>query len=177
MDQAEQQLATSVRSFSSHYTPLNVENKILAQSSMLMTRSRSPLVKFAAQTSSCSSLQPSNLSSTSSSLLSSSSLSSSLTSPLLTTQNKLLTSDLPHLSFSLTSSIPNYSLTSTLLTSSALVSHLAPPFHRHGLGDEGEGGDRKEMSEVMQSWFEETSVVHHLFFICFMFFDHLSYHG
>lgn len=166
MAQAQQHLATSGTGFSPSYTHPNLENKFLAQSS------HSHSTHFTAQPSSCSSLQPSSLSSTTSSLLSSSSLSSSLTSPLLTTQNKLLTSHSPHLSFSLTSSIPNAiedSVSSMCLTSSVLFSHHAPPFHRHGLGDEGEGGNKKEMSKVMQPCFEETSGVHDLFLICFTF--------
>lgn len=168
MAQAQQHLATSGTGFSPSYTYPNLENKFLAQSSTLTTHSH--FTHFTAQPSSCSSLQPSSLSSTTSSLLSSSSLSSSLTSPLLTTQNKLLTSHSPHLSFSLTSSIPNAIEDSAMcLTSSVLFSHHAPPFHRHGLGDEGEGGNKKEMSKVMQPCFEETSRVHDLFLICFTF--------
>ncbi|XP_026229628.1 telomerase protein component 1-like isoform X2 [Anabas testudineus] len=158
MAKAEQQQASWGRNLSSSYVPQNLENKFLAQGSVLMTQS------FPLQPSSCSSLQPSSLSSTSSSLLSSSSLSSSLTSPLLTTQNKLLSSDSPHHSCSLTSSIPNYSLTSTSLACSAPgpLSHPSSGLH-HGLGgeqksDDGGDKDREEMSEVMQSCFEETTV-------------------
>uniref|UniRef100_A0A7N6A9P9 TROVE domain-containing protein n=2 Tax=Anabas testudineus TaxID=64144 RepID=A0A7N6A9P9_ANATE len=146
----EEQQATRGRRLSS----LNLENKLLAQSSTLMTQPRSPLVTLAAQPPSCSSLQPSSLSSTSSSLLSSSSLSSSLTSPLLTTQNKLLTSDSPHLPFSLTSSFSNDSLTSTYQTSRAL--HSGGAQRRDNGGDK----DREEMSEVMQFCPDNTTVEH-----------------
>ncbi|KAK2822732.1 hypothetical protein Q5P01_022797 [Channa striata] len=109
-------------------------------------------------------LQPSSLSSTSSSLLSTT-LSPSFTSPLLSTQNKLLTSDSPHARFSLTSSIPKDTLLSTSLPSGALHSrHALPPsFHYHRLSEEqkrDDGGDRdtEEMSEVMQSCSEDLSV-------------------
>uniref|UniRef100_A0AAQ6IID5 Telomerase-associated protein 1 n=1 Tax=Anabas testudineus TaxID=64144 RepID=A0AAQ6IID5_ANATE len=154
--QQQQQEATCGRSLSS----LNLENKLLAQSSTLMTLPRSPLVTLAAQPPSCSSLQPSSLSSTSSSILSASSLSSSLTSSILTTQNKLLTSDSPHLSFSLTSS--NDLLISKYLTSSAPHSHLAPPYHRHGLGEQKRDNreDKDKKTEALKSCFNETSVQH-----------------
>lgn len=172
--QGEQQLATCGRSLSSNYVPLSLENKFLAQTSTLMPQPRSHLLDFAANPSSCPSLQPSSLSSTSSSLLSSSSLLPSLTSPLLTsplltspllsTDNKLLAS------ISSLSSAPNASLLSTSLTSSALLNRFAhaPSFLHHALDeeqktDDGEDEAREETSEVMQSCFEEISLVHEMF--------------
>lgn len=172
--QGERQQATCGGSLSSNYAPPNLENKFLAQTSGVVPQLSSPLINFAVQPYSCSSLQPSSLSSTSSSLLSTSSFSPSLTSPLLSTENKLLTSDSPHLSFSLTSSIPTDSLLSTSLTSGALINRFAhpPSFLHHGLDGEEKrdvGGDqgREEISEVMLSCFEETTVVHKTFIICF----------
>ncbi|XP_071347004.1 telomerase protein component 1-like isoform X1 [Trachinotus anak] len=163
--QQQQQQATCGRSLSSNYSPPSLENKFLTQTSMVMPQLSSPLINFAAQPSSCSALQPSSLSSTSSFLLSTSSLSPSLTSPLLSTQNKLLTADSPRLSFSLTSSIPNDSLLSTSTASGALLNRFAHPssFLRHGLCGEQKrdvGGDegREEISDVMVSCSEETSV-------------------
>ncbi|KAK2822733.1 hypothetical protein Q5P01_022798 [Channa striata] len=106
-----------------------------------------------------------NLTSTSSSLLSTSSSSPSFTSPLLSTHNKLLTTDSPLAASSLTSSLTKDSLPSTYLPSRALHSNFAQPssFLHHGLSEkqkEDDGGDkgREEISEVMQSSFEETSV-------------------
>lgn len=169
----EQQQATCGRSLSSNYVPLSLENKFLAQTSTLMPQPHSPLLDFAANPSSCPSLQPSSLSSTSSSLLSSSSLSPFLTSPLLaspllaspllSTENKLLAS------YSPLSSAPNASLLSTSLSSSALRNRFShtPSFLHHALDeeqkrDDGEDEDREETSEVMQSCCEEISVVHEM---------------
>ncbi|XP_067330361.1 telomerase protein component 1-like isoform X1 [Channa argus] len=154
------------RRFSSSCTPPNLDNRFLSQTSTLMTQPPSPLIQLAVQPSSSSSLQPTSLSSTSSSLLSTTS-SHSLTSPLLSTQNKLLKQNPPHLCFSWTSSIPKDSLLSTSLASSALHGHHArsPSFLHHGLSGEqkrDDGGDksREEMSELMQSSFEDTSVLY-----------------
>ncbi len=159
-------------SLSSSYTPLSLENKLLAQTSTLMPQPCSPLLNPATQPFSCPALQPSSLSSTSSSLLSTSSSSQFLTSPLLSTENKLLESYSP-LSFPLTS-LPNDSVLSTSLTSSALLSHFShpPSFLPHVLGgeqkrDDGEDGVREETAEVIQSCFGETSVVHEMFCITF----------
>ncbi|XP_054870069.1 telomerase protein component 1 isoform X2 [Amphiprion ocellaris] len=161
----QQQSATCWRSLSSNYAPLNLENKFLTQTSLMMPQPGSSLINFAAQSTSCPLLQPSSLSSTSSSLLSTSSLAVSLTSPLLSTQNKLLTSDSSHPSFSLTSSFPNTSLLSMSLPSGTLLNRFAQPpsFLPHGLDGEQKnvnGGDEdgEEISEVMPSCFEETSV-------------------
>ncbi|KAM3605500.1 uncharacterized protein V6R79_026311 [Siganus canaliculatus] len=161
--QGEQQQTTCGRSLSSNYAPLSLENKILSQTSTVMSQPCSPLLNFAAQPSSCPSLQPSSLSSTSSSLLSTSSLSPSLTSPLLSTENKLLESH-PPLSSSLTC-VPNASLLSTSLTSSALLNRFAHPpssLHHVVAGEQWRDGDevdgREETSEAMQSCFEEMSV-------------------
>ncbi|XP_049888722.1 telomerase protein component 1 isoform X1 [Epinephelus moara] len=158
--QGGQQQATCGRSLSSNYAPPSLENKFLAQTSTLTPQ---PCSLFAAQP--CPSLQPSSLSSTSSSLLSSSSLSPSLTSPLLSTENKLLSSHSPALSFSLTTStsVPNESLLSTSLASSALLNRFAQPpssFH-HALGGEQKRDDRgeegkEESSEMMLSSSEES---------------------
>ncbi|XP_037643580.1 telomerase protein component 1 isoform X2 [Sebastes umbrosus] len=155
----EQLQATCGRSLSSNYAPPSLENKLLAQTSTLLN--------FAAQTSSCPSLQPTSLSSTSSSLLSTSSFSPLLNSPLVSTENKLLSDHSPGLSFSLTPSTsgPNESLHFKSLAGSALLNRYAhpPSFLHHDLGGEqkrDDGGDegREEISEVMQSSFEESSV-------------------
>lgn len=169
--QGEQQQATCGRSLSSNYAPPNLENMVLAQTSSLMPQPCSPFLNFAAQPSSCPSLQPSSLSSTTSSLLSTSSCSRSLISPLLSTENKLLSSRSP-LSFSLTA-VTNDALLSTSLASSALLNRFAQPptsLH-HGLGGEqmrGDGGDKdgEETSEVMQSCSEKTIMVHKLLSFC-----------
>ncbi|XP_035764298.1 telomerase protein component 1 [Neolamprologus brichardi] len=164
----KQQQATCGRSLTSNYSPPSLENKFLAQTSTVMPQLSSPLIDFAGQPSSCSSLQPSKLSSTSSSLLSTSSFAASFTSPLLSTQNKLLDSNLSHHSFSLTSSVPNDSLLPTSLASGALLTNFAqtPSFFHHDLmskdekRDDGwDPDDRYEISEVMPFSFEETSVI------------------
>ncbi|XP_028988903.1 telomerase protein component 1 [Betta splendens] len=166
MSQGEQQLAKCGTNLFSNYSPPNLENKLLVQSSMSLSQPCSPLVQFAAQSPSCSSVQTSSLTSTSSSLLSSSLLSSSLSSPLLSTQNKLLSSDSTYLSFPLTSSVPKDLLSSTHLTSTALHSHFIKPpsFPHHGadgqkMDDGGYREYREEIKpEVMQSCWEETHV-------------------
>ncbi|XP_053293523.1 telomerase protein component 1 isoform X3 [Pleuronectes platessa] len=149
-----QQQATCGRSLCSNYAPLSLENKILAQTSLQMSKP-----------SSCASLQPSSLSCTSSSLLSCSSLLPSITSSLLSTENRLLTSDSPRFSFSLTSSIPADSLLPTSLPSGALLNRLAQPpsFLHAGPGEQQKsdvGGDvgREEISEEMQASFDGISV-------------------
>lgn len=161
--QGEQQHATCGRSLSSNYAPPNLENKLLSQASSLMPCS--PLLNFAAQTPSCPSLQPSSLTSTTSSLLSASSRSPSLTSPLLSTQNTLLKSHSPL--FSSLNAVPNDSLLSTSLTGNALLKSFSQPSYslHPDLGGEqkrNDGGDKdeSETSEGMESYFEETSVVH-----------------
>uniref|UniRef100_UPI0037E81F20 telomerase protein component 1 n=1 Tax=Semicossyphus pulcher TaxID=241346 RepID=UPI0037E81F20 len=156
----QQQQATCGGSLSSNYAPPSLENKILTQTSMLI----SPLLNLATQPTSCPSLQPSSLSSTSSSLLSPSSFSPSLTSSLLSTENKLLESKSPLLSFPLTSytSVPNESLLSTSLANSrfahppALLTHVLGGEQK--IDDEGDGGT-EETSEVMQSCFEDLSMI------------------
>ncbi|XP_059200044.1 telomerase protein component 1 [Centropristis striata] len=162
----DQQQATCGRSLSSNYVPPSLENKFLAQASSLMPQLCSPLLNFAAQPSSCPSLQPSSLSSTSSSLLSGSSLSPSLTSSLLSTENRLLSSRSPALSFSLTSSapVPNASLLSTSLANSTLFNRFADPpsVLHHAVGGEqkrDDGGEEEieETSEMMQSCSEELT--------------------
>ncbi|XP_026169954.1 telomerase protein component 1 [Mastacembelus armatus] len=162
MTQGDQQQATCGRSLFSNYVPPCLENKFLTPTSMLKPQ---PCTTVTAQTFSCSSLQPSSLSSTSSSLLSTSSVSPSLNSSLLSTQNKFLTGHSPCFSFPLIPSVDNKSLLSTSLTGDALLSHFAhpPSLLHHGLGgeqkrDDGGDEDREEITEVMQSSFEETSV-------------------
>uniref|UniRef100_A0A3Q3EKU1 TROVE domain-containing protein n=1 Tax=Labrus bergylta TaxID=56723 RepID=A0A3Q3EKU1_9LABR len=131
---------------SSNYAPPCLENKLLTQTSTLMP----PLLNLAIQPSSCPALQPSALSSTSSSLLSTSSVSPSLTSSLLSTENKLLESRSPLLSFSLTShtSVPHDSLLPASL-SSGRFAHPSS-FLTGVLGGEEKRGDEgsEETSEV-----------------------------
>ncbi|XP_030607193.1 telomerase protein component 1 [Archocentrus centrarchus] len=167
VQQQQQQHATCGRSLTSNYSPPSLENKFLAQTSVMMPQPSSPLTDFAAQPSSCPSLQPSRLSSTSSSLLSTPSFAASLTSPLLSTQNKLLASKSPHLSLSLSSSVPNDSLLSTSLASGSLLNPFAQTssFLRHDLmggkekrGDGGDPDDKYEICEVIPSNSEEPSM-------------------
>ncbi|XP_029970143.1 telomerase protein component 1-like isoform X2 [Salarias fasciatus] len=151
------------RSLTSNYSPPNLENKYLAQASVMKPESFSPLINVALQPTACPSLQPSALSSTSSSLLSTSALASSLSSPLLSTQNKFLTTHSLRPSFSLTSSITTDTLLTTTMTSGALISRFAQPvsFLPQVLGKERKDADgeeeREETPDVMESSFEETS--------------------
>ncbi|XP_041849088.1 telomerase protein component 1 isoform X3 [Melanotaenia boesemani] len=162
--QEEEQLpAACGRSLSSNYSPPSLENRILAQASTMKPNPLSSLSNSAVQPYTCPSLQPSILSSTSSLLLSSS--ATSLTSPLLSTQNKLLTSNLPQFSHSFASFAQSEPLLSTSLGSGALLNRLAqaPSFMHHGIDEEqkrGDGGDEDvlEISEEMQSSFEGTSL-------------------
>lgn len=163
--QGEHQQALFGGSLSSNFAPLNLENVLLAQSSTLITQPRSPFQKFEAQPSSCHSLQPSHLSSTSSSLLSTSSCLPSLSSPLLSTENKLLNS-YTSVSLSLTA-VPNDSLLCTSLASSHLLNRFSKPASSlycdlggEQKGPDGAGKDEEETSEGMQFSFEETSMVH-----------------
>ncbi|CAJ1072532.1 Hypothetical predicted protein [Xyrichtys novacula] len=142
--QEEQQQAICGRSLSSNFAPLCLENKILAQ------------------TSSLSALQPTSLSSTSSSLLSTSSFPPSFTSPLLSTENKLLKSESPLFSVSLTScsTIPNKPLHSSS-TRSPLVhpsSALTPVLGGEKNVDRENEGE-EELFRVMESFFEDSSVI------------------
>ncbi|XP_068196133.1 telomerase protein component 1 [Antennarius striatus] len=152
--QGGQQQASCGRSLLSNYNPPRLENKLLSHTSTLMPSS---LHRFTAQPSTCPSLQPSRLSSTSSSLLSTSSVPPPVTTPLLSIENKLLTSHLP-LTFSV-ATVPNVSTISTSLAS------RQPPltFPHHGLGGEQKRIDRGDergdkMSEEMLSSFDDTSV-------------------
>ncbi|XP_068604898.1 telomerase protein component 1 [Brachionichthys hirsutus] len=140
--QGQRQRATCGRSLSSNYSPPRLENKLLAQASTLLH----PPGLFTAQPSTCPSLQPSHLSSTSSSLLSTASVPPPLTTPLISIENKLLTRRLP-LAFSLATA-PNVSTIGT-----------PPPDWDRGLGGEqkrNDGGD--EISEEMQFSFDDSSV-------------------
>lgn len=149
----EQQPSPCGRSLSSNYAPQNLENKILAQRSTLIAQPCSLLLNPATQPSSSPFLQPSSLSSTTSSLLRTSSCSSSLTSPLLSTENKLLSSHSLLTSPSFLTSVTNDHLVSTSITSPALVDHFAPD----------ENGE--ESNEVMQSCLGETSTVNKALFV------------
>ncbi|KAM3866164.1 telomerase protein component 1 [Diretmus argenteus] len=177
-----EQQATAGRRLFSNYVPPSLENKFLAQASSLMPQPGSKLSYLASQPSSCPSLQPSSLSSTTCLSLQPSSLSfttcpslqpSSLSSttstllspsspycsPLLSTQNRLLCSS------TLTASVPHGCLLSTSLASGPLLScssHLSSPSLYPGLGGEEKnyGGDegREEISEEMLSCSEGLSV-------------------
>ncbi|KAM7405298.1 hypothetical protein PAMP_012571 [Pampus punctatissimus] len=146
----------------SNNVPPRLENKYLLQTSLqpstLLSTSSTLL-----STSSTLLSTSSTLLSTSSTLLSTSSCSSSL----LSTQNKLLNSDSSRFSSSFTSlsSIPNYSLLPTSLASSTVLSRFAcpPSFLNPGPDaeqkkDDGGNEGKEEISEPMQSSFEETSV-------------------
>ncbi|KAM4729089.1 telomerase protein component 1 [Anableps anableps] len=153
----QQQLATCGRSGTSNYCPPSLENKILSQSSTMSLQLASP--RFPAHPSSLPSLQPTSLSSTSSVLLST---SFPIDSPLLSTQNKLLTAGSLGLTSSLTSTVASHSLASSSLIGEPLVNRFAgpPSFLRQGLTGEKrrDAGEEEEISEEMQSSFEETSV-------------------
>ncbi|XP_029930833.1 telomerase protein component 1 [Myripristis murdjan] len=173
---AGQQQATTGRSLSSNYVPPSLENKLLAQASLLMPRLGSHLSSLELQPSSCPSLQPSSLSSTTSTFpfsTSSSSCSPSLTSPLLSTENRLLSRHAPVLFPSSSSSssaapafAPHSSFLSTTLANSALLCHsshlpsssLFPGLRDEQKKDDGRDEGEEETSEAMQSCGEETSV-------------------
>ncbi|XP_074544766.1 telomerase protein component 1-like [Halichoeres trimaculatus] len=161
---AQQQQATCGRSVSSNYAPPCLENKLLTQTFTLFN--------LTAQPSSCPALQPSSLSSTSSSLLSTPSFSSSfltassfspsLTSPLLSTENKLLESRSPLLSLSLTSntSIPNDSLLPKP-TASSLFAHpsaLLTPVVQKQKGIDQRDDGREETFDSTETLFEGSVV-------------------
>nr|XP_040028059.1 telomerase protein component 1 isoform X1 [Gasterosteus aculeatus aculeatus] len=154
--QADQPRVTCGRRLSSDYAPLCLENKLLAQSSTLM-----PQPGYSAP---ASSLQPSRLSSTSSSLLAASLTPPCRPSPLLSTENRLLTDLSPGFSFSLASSasVPNDPPLFTSLAGGSLLERFAgaPPFLHHAVGGEqkSHGGGDEGGNEVMQCSFEETSV-------------------
>lgn len=171
MAPGEQQQATWGNSLSSNYAPPNLENKFLAVNSALEPQLSSPFLNFATQPSSCPSLQPTSLSSTSSFLPSSSSRSPPLPSPLLSTENKFICTH-SHLSSSLTT-VSNDSLFSTSVAGSALLSCSTHPPSSLLQGVSGEqkrndGSDNngEETCEVMQSSFEEIRMVHEPFSFC-----------
>ncbi|XP_030016093.1 telomerase protein component 1 [Sphaeramia orbicularis] len=146
-----QQQASYGRSLSSNYAPPNLENKFLTQAS--------PLTLLP----SCPSLQPSRLSSTTSTLLSTSSCSPSISSSLLSTQNRLLKSESPPLSFSLTSA--DTSLVSTSLAGTALSNRFAHSLliaHPVLVGEDKtcdeEDNSREETPVSMQSCGEDNYV-------------------
>uniref|UniRef100_A0A3Q2D9P9 TROVE domain-containing protein n=1 Tax=Cyprinodon variegatus TaxID=28743 RepID=A0A3Q2D9P9_CYPVA len=163
----QQHLPTCGSSLTSNYCPPSLENKILMQASATNPQPWSSL--FPTQPSSHSSLQPTSLSSTSSFLLSS---SCSADSPLLSTHNKLLTTS-SSLTPSLTSTVPSNPLVFSTLTGNLQVSG-SYSFLKSNLSgekkidEEAEDEDDEEISEDMQSSFEETSVVQTpVFLICF----------
>lgn len=144
--QGEQQPSLCGRSLSSNYAPLNLENKLLAETSTLMPQSISRLLNLTAKPTSPS-LQPSSLSSTSSSLLCTSTYSSSFTSPLLRTENTLLSRPSCLTTASCLTSVASGCQVSTSLPSTALLDQSARD-------EDGEGS-----SQVMQSCLGETSTV------------------
>ncbi|XP_061775591.1 telomerase protein component 1 isoform X2 [Nerophis ophidion] len=135
----EPRFSTSGTSLTSNYVPPSLENKLLSQTSLL---------SFTPQTSSCISLLPSSLTSTSSNLL----LSSPLSLPFISTQNKLL--DSSHVAQA------NH-LLATSMPQSALLSRFSQPHFFVPLGEgvqrtDDDAGD--ETSEAEQSSAEETSM-------------------
>ncbi|PWA30048.1 hypothetical protein CCH79_00009700, partial [Gambusia affinis] len=147
-----QQLNAASGSQTSNFCPPNLENKILSQGSTI--KSGSSLF----HPSSLLSLQPTSLSSTSSSLLSS---SSSISSPLLSTQNKLLSSGSQSRTSSFTSAVASNALVSSSLTGHSLVNRFADPpsfLKQDGEKKNYAKEEEEEISEEMQSSFEETSV-------------------
>lgn len=147
--QGEQQPSPCGRSLSSNYAPLNLENKFLTQKSTVMPQLCSNLLNHEAQPPSSLSCQSSILSSTSSSLLCTSLCSSSLTSPLLSTENKLLSSH---------TAVANEYLVSTSLSSTAMLDQFVS------------SEDGKESSEVKQLCLEEKKLVNKTFFIVLFYY-------
>ena len=172
MAPGEQKQATRGNSLSSNYVPPNLENKFLTVNSALQLQLSSPFLNCATQPSSCPSLQPTSLSSTSSFLLSSSSCSPLLLpSPLLTTENRLICTH-SRLSSS-PNTVSNDSQFSTSMASGALLSGptLPPSSLLKGVSGEqtrNDGGDNngEETCEGMQSSFEEIRMVHEPFSFC-----------
>lgn len=169
----EHEQDTSVRSLSSNYAPPSLENKFLVSTSSLMPPPSSSL--FTVQPSSCAALQPSSMSSTSSSLL----IPSSLSSPLLSTQNKLLNLDSTNLSlaFTTSTSATTNPLLATSLASGALLNRFSnSPSFLHPGPDGGERRDdgadegREEISDGEQCCLEDTSVVRKIVFDHLVFF-------
>lgn len=140
-----QQSSLCGRSLSSNYAPLNLENKLLAQTSTLMPQS-SRLLNLTVKPTSPT-LQPSSLSSTSSSLLCLSTYSSSFTSPLLRTENTLLSSPSCLTTASCLTSVASGHQNSNSLQSTPLLDQSS-------CDEDGEGS-----SQVMQSCLGETSTV------------------
>lgn len=146
----EQQPSACGGSLSSNYEPLNLENKLLAQASTVIPQACSLLLNHAAQ--------PSSLSSTSSSLLCTSSCSSSLTSPLLSTENMLLSSHSVLTTSSCLTSVANEYLVSTSLSSTSFLNQFPP------------AEDGEESSEVKPLWLEETGLVNKTFFTVIFYY-------
>lgn len=147
---ALQQRNEASGSQTSNYCPRSLENKILSQGSTLTSGSHPSFLL---------SLQPTSLSSTSSSLLSS---FSSISSPLLNTQNKLLSSGSQSRTSSFTSAVTSNALVSSSLTGRSLVNRFADPpsfLKQDGEKKNDAKEEVEEISEEMQSSFEETSVV------------------
>lgn len=157
--EGEQEPSACGGSLSASYAPLNLENRFLAQS-IVIPQTHSLLLNHAAQPSSSPSLKPSSLSSTSSSLLCTSLCSSSLTSPLLSTENMLLSSHSILTTPSCLTSMANGYIVSTSLSNTSLLNQFAP------------AEDREESSEVKPLCLEETGLVNKTFFIviCYYYF-------
>ncbi|XP_007567502.1 telomerase protein component 1 isoform X1 [Poecilia formosa] len=148
-----QQVNAASGSQTSNYCPPCLENKILSQVSTMTSGSS------LFHPSSLPSLQPTSLSSTSSSSLLSS--SSSISSPLLSTQNKLLSSGSQSRTSSFTSTVASNALVSSPLTGDSLLNRFADPpsfLKQDGEKKNYAEEEKEEISEEMQSSFEETSV-------------------
>ncbi|KAL6103821.1 tep1 [Pungitius sinensis] len=142
-------------SLSSNHAPPCLENKLLARTSALMPRPGSPLLSCSWAASSRPSLQPSGLSSTASPLLAAPlAPPPPRPSPLLSTENRLLTDRSPGFSFSLTSSSASFPNDSPLFTSLA----GGPLLPRAVGGEQGSHGEGDEGSNVLECSYEETSV-------------------
>ncbi|KAM9844961.1 telomerase protein component 1 [Aulostomus maculatus] len=147
-------------SLTSNFVPPNLENKFLVPTSSLLMPSPGSSHVTALRPSSCPSLQPSSLSSTSSTLL----LTSSLSSPLTSTQNKLLHGCSPTaLAFSSSPLVPSSSLLSSSRGGGALLNRFSRPpsfSDEDGKQEQDDGGaeGREEVSEAKQRRFEEASV-------------------
>ncbi|XP_062413709.1 telomerase protein component 1 isoform X2 [Pungitius pungitius] len=145
------------RSLSSSLAPPCLENKLLARTSASTPRPGSPLLSCSSTASSRPSLQPSGLSSTASSLLAASLArrppGPPRPSPLLSTENRLLTDRSPGFSFSLTSSasFPNDPQLFTSLAG-------GPPLPRAVGGEQGSRGEGDGGPNVLECSCEETSV-------------------
>ncbi|XP_046882661.1 telomerase protein component 1 [Hypomesus transpacificus] len=164
------QQTSSTRELFSNYAAPDLENRLLTQASSVLpqTLSASSSSWACSPSSSCPSLLPSKLSSTTSSLLATFTSSASLTSPLLSTQNNLLRRDpliYPPLSFSRPCSPPLHGSLPSASSAPYTGAHLQRSLYLPSTScpvQEGQdcrdGGEISCSSEDVQSRCEDMSV-------------------